>query len=400
MKTASAFHRRPAGAAPLAAIAFSLLTAAAAANPDGPYDKLPADGCLRCHTCPVPTKENPCVLMCARLVGTPSKVEDGPDIVILDQLVDQYLPVPFDHKGHARMAEMTRGCASCHHYTPEGMTHPACRTCHDPGSAGTDIAKPGLKGAYHRQCLNCHKEWTDEKDCIKCHAPKTGTPSATPSGESAVSKDDLLGRMHPPIPEPDTEIYRADGRDSAGPLVIFRHREHVHRFGLACVECHHEENCTRCHTEGNGHKQRERTVEEHHKPCLACHTRDMEPAAGEKACKRCHWKPNDERPRSFDHADTGWPLSRYHEKRNCRDCHKSVPFTKLERDCAKCHKNWSPDTFDHTITGQQLDEQHRDTDCSECHRDGNFTAPPACSECHDDTVKFPAKRPGPQVSQK
>ncbi|MCB9867612.1 MAG: cytochrome c3 family protein [Phycisphaerales bacterium] len=375
-----------------------LLAGAARANPDSPYDKLPAEGCLRCHTCPAPTKENPSLLICARLVGTPNKVEDGPDIVILDQLVDLYLPVPFDHRGHARMAEMTRGCATCHHYTPEGMTHPACRTCHDATSAGTDIAKPGLKGAYHRQCLNCHREWTDEKDCVKCHAPKAG---ASGDADTGVTKDDLLGRMHPPIPEPDTEIYRAEARESAGALVIFRHREHVHRFGLTCVECHHEDNCTRCHTEGNGHSQRERTVAEHHKPCLACHACDMdETCSSKERCQRCHWKPNEPRPKSFDHADTGWPLNRYHRDHNCRECHKAVPFAKVERSCNGCHKGWTPENFDHTITGQGLDERHAETDCGECHRGRDFTAPPVCTECHDEEVTYPAKRPGPQVSQR
>ena len=29
----------------------------------------------------------------------------GPDVVILGELQKTYLPVPFDHKGHAKMAE-------------------------------------------------------------------------------------------------------------------------------------------------------------------------------------------------------------------------------------------------------------------------------------------------------
>jgi len=372
---------------------------AAAPHPEGPYDKLPSEGCLRCHTCAEPTPEVPCLLTCSRAAVTPSRVEDGPDIVILDQLVELYLPVPFDHKGHARMAEMTHGCATCHHFTPPGTPHPACRTCHDPKSAGTDIAKPGLKGAYHRQCLNCHKEWTDEKDCVKCHAPKTGTPLDALA--ATVTKDDLLGRMHPPIPEPDTEIYRAEARNAAGKLVIFRHREHIHRFGLACVECHHEDNCRRCHSAGNGHQQQQRTLAEHHKPCLVCHAVDMdESGADQSRCKRCHWSSGEPRPRSFDHADTGWPLSRYHADKSCRACHKTVPFAKLERRCATCHGDWAPGKFDHAVTGQQLDETHAGIDCADCHAGGDYTAKPTCGECHNaEEVSFPSKRPGQQVQR-
>jgi hypothetical protein len=382
----------------LALIAAWAVSASAQAtpHPEGPYDQLPTQGCRRCHSCEKPTPDTPCLLTCIRTAVTPSRVEDGPDIVILDQLVDIYLPVPFDHKGHARMAEMTHGCATCHHFTPPGTPHPACRTCHDPKSAGTDMAKPGLKGAYHRQCLNCHKEWTDEKDCIKCHAPKTGaSPDAL---AAAVTKDDLLGRMHPPIPEPDTEIYRADARASAGQLVIFRHREHIHRFGLACAECHHEDNCRRCHSQGNGHQQRKRTITEHHKPCVVCHTADTdESRENQDHCKRCHWSPGEPRPRNFDHADTGWPLGRYHAERSCRDCHKAVPFTKLDRNCASCHQEWSSDNFDHTVTGQKLDETHAALDCTDCHAERNFTARPVCADCHDaDEISFPGKRPGPQ----
>lgn len=365
------------------------------ADVKGPYDEMPATGCLRCHTCAQPTAETPCLLECLRKAMTPSRIEDGPDVVILDQLSDVYLPVPFDHRGHARMSDMAGGCATCHHFTPAGAPHPACRSCHDPNSAGTDIAKPGLKGAYHRQCLNCHKEWTDEKDCNKCHTPKAGSPPA--DSPRAVTKDDLLGRMHPPIPEPDTEIYRASKEKSAGPLVIFRHREHIHRFGLACVECHHEENCSRCHNQDQDRQPRERTLADHHKPCLVCHASDMdESSANQQRCKRCHWSPGEPQPKAFDHADTAWPLNEYHRTLSCRKCHRTVPFTKLDSKCGACHSEWSPETFNHAVTGQVLDERHAEVDCADCHAGRDFAAKPACGECHDEEeISFPARRPGP-----
>jgi len=325
----------------------------------------------------------------------------GPDIVILDELQEAYLPVPFDHKGHADMAEMTRGCVLCHHYTPEGEQHPACKSCHDVSIKGTGIDKPGLKGAYHRQCLNCHKDWIDPSDCGICHRRRTVGPRIRDA--AAPSTDDILGRMNCPITEPQTEVYRARSKEGVDSVVIFRHWEHVNRFGLPCAACHHEDNCTRCHTRNSGEK-RPLTVKEHHQPCLGCHEPDMNEGMREIAgkCRRCHWQEGQPRIAPFDHANTGWPLSRYHDGLNCRACHATLPFGKQDRNCNACHESWTPANFDHTVTGQGLDATHLNHDCAECHIDRRFDQPPTCDECHDedDGISFPAKRPGPPVGEK
>jgi len=367
--------------------------------------------CRRCHSCDRPTPENKCLLACSR--ETTRKAEFypygrlGPDVIILNELEKIYLPVPFDHRGHAEMAEMAEGCVTCHHHTPRGRPHPPCRTCHDILGAGTKIAKPGLKGAFHRQCLNCHREWMNERDCEICHRTKTRRLGSDDTPDS-LTKDDALGRMHPlgqmhpPIPEPDTEIYRADSKQGEGSQVIFRHREHVRRFGLKCVECHHKENCTRCHIRA-GEQKRPRVPGEHHRLCIQCHKRDMDEATTEITgeCERCHWRQGQQKPEPFDHADTGWPLSEFHERSSCRDCHESVPFVELNSDCNACHGDWEPDSFDHLVTRQVLDENHAEQDCELCHIERRFDRPPTCDECHDeedDGIAFPARRPGPVVA--
>ena len=357
-------------------------------------------GCRRCHYCDRPTPKNKCLLhpclrneMAGRGVGLPD--DRGPDVVILDELEGVYLPVPFDHKGHADMADMAGGCTVCHHFTPEGEKHPACKSCHDVSAAGTDIHKPGLKGAYHQQCLNCHRDWIDETDCAKCHARKAGGSN---SGDSdwAPTKDVLLGQMHPPIPEPETDFYTGGTGRTSDTLVVFRHKEHVHQFGLNCVECHHEPSCTRCHTRA-GEQDRQLTLVEHHKPCLQCHKRDMDGSNSSAECDRCHWQEGKPKPKRFDHAATGWPLNKFHQDISCRNCHPGVPFVKLNNDCNACHSGWNPSVFDHSVTGQALDENHAEQDCEMCHAERKFDRPPTCSECHDedDGITFPAKRPGP-----
>lgn len=348
--------------------------------------------CDRCHTCTDPTAGEACLRSCTRAEMLRREREfsakRGPRVVILDELEDVYLPVAFDHEGHSAMGQMAGGCSLCHHYTPEGMEHPACKTCHEINVGQGDIRKPGLKGAYHRQCLSCHREWGGETRCSICHHAKSG-PARAAAAVRVPTPDDLVGRMHPPIPEPEVEIYQTEREGYPPSKAIFRHKEHVHSYGLRCAECHREDSCNRCHEAGKKHEQRQRTLDEHHKPCLECHRND--------ACESCHYETGHQPPPPFDHGRTGWPLTRYHKDKGCRACHTTVPFGPQEKECNACHKAWSPTNFDHAVTGQILDDNHSALDCVACHADRRFDRTPVCSDCHEDDegITFPARRPGP-----
>jgi hypothetical protein len=313
---------------------------------------------------------------------------------MLDRLEGIYVPVPFDHKSHARMAEMTRGCIVCHHCRAEDREYATCVTCHGIEDDGTDVRRPGLKKAYHLRCLNCHKDWIDETDCATCHPVKAARPLADAGPTPTV--DEVLERMHPPMAEPSSKVFCVESGEGTESVIIFRHWEHVHRFGLGCGNCHLEPNCVRCHIKGA--RPKPRVASEHHRPCSYCHGANMvgdSKVAGR--CKRCHWQKGDPKISPFDHADIGWPLGKYHEARGCRDCHKNVPFVKQSTDCNSCHKEWKPDTFDHTVTGQVLDENHKEIDCALCHARREFDSSPKCGECHDEGegFVFPKKLPGP-----
>ena len=121
----------------------------------------------------------------------------GPDSVELESLAELYEPVTFDHAMHV---DLTDGnCAECHHHTTGmapsdencGRCHQesgeeaavvACRGCHaekrfaakylaaiEADHMVYHVGKPGLKGAYHQNCLGCHVEMGAPAGCQDCH---------------------------------------------------------------------------------------------------------------------------------------------------------------------------------------------------------------------------------------
>jgi len=114
-----------------------------------------------------------------------------PENVTIKGMVDKYEPAQFPHRriikklasmmeedGMANFfhgKEETTLCTGCHHNSPASEGPPKCASCHGGTFAfkadGED--RPGLKGAYHGQCITCHQKMEIEKptatDCISCH---------------------------------------------------------------------------------------------------------------------------------------------------------------------------------------------------------------------------------------
>ncbi|MCO6436049.1 MAG: cytochrome c3 family protein [Phycisphaerae bacterium] len=345
-----------------------------------------ATNCGNCHYCETPKHSAPCLRNpCTRHLVPTAELAAVSDVIVLGVLENTYLPVPFDHRGHAEKAEMGDGCATCHHHSSAGQPPPPCRACHDPAASGTSVDLPGLRGAYHQQCLACHREWSDERACELCHRRKAGSRVAAAPGPG-----EILGRMHPPIPSPAGEFYEGSANREASGRVLFRHGEHADRFGLRCVDCHRESSCARCHSRSD-EARRNSTLVEHHAPCVRCHRDDMS-LAGRSAgrCEKCHIPDGTPLRGLFDHATVaGWPLKSYHAGVPCRSCHADVPFEAPSKECSACHEPWDAGAFDHAITGQVLDENHAEIDCSTCHQDGRYDRPPVCTDCHEGEMRFP-----------
>jgi len=342
--------------------------------------------CRSCHLCDNPTRQNPCLRGCPRhdMLTVAHSADEGPDLLVLDKLARRYEPVVFTHRRHAEMAAFADGCATCHHHNPElGIS--ACEVCHEQNPRRADLSRPSLRGAYHRQCMGCHREWSHDTACSVCHALQDDAGGDEPAADAT----DIVGAGHPEIVEPEKVIFETESE--MGCFVSFHHNDHTGRFGLACTDCHREESCSRCHDRTPaaaapaGPDIEELDFDTIHRSCFACHADDD--------CEQCHR----EAPHGpFDHAtDTGWALGHRHESLGCRRCHGEGPrFTALDRRCETCHLDWQPGRFDHAaVTGQALDDNHADLECEMCHEERAFAEPPACDYCHDET-SVPAQRPG------
>jgi hypothetical protein len=346
--------------------------------------------CLTCHTNDRPTKEAPGLVKCPRrkmMMPGFHKVEEGPEYLVLDEISNKFGPVIFDHRTHAHMAEMKDGCYGCHHYNEAKPIQP-CKECHSTSRVRTDLSKPDLKGARHRQCIDCHYQWSGSVECSSCHSPK----DARSSIKANTDLKSLKKKIYPKVEIPSKMIYQT--KNENGKIVTFFHDEHANKFGFKCVDCHQDQNCGKCHDQKKKAKpgaplqiNERRSMNDLHRPCFTCHSNDK--------CGVCH---SDKPKAAFDHAaSAGWPLGKFHVKLSCQKCHgNGNKFKKLDNNCVACHKNWNMKTFNHKKTGLALDETHSGFDCGDCHIDKNFGKKPSCKNCHDDK-SYPANKPGKTI---
>lgn len=118
------------------------------------------------------------------------KDEDIPDQIVISALSEKYEPVKFPHKkiisalekniNNSRIASYFHNgrdsiCQGCHHNAPASTQPIKCGSCHINQTQDKESSMPGIKGAYHMQCMGCHKEMGIEKpaSCTDCHNEKT-----------------------------------------------------------------------------------------------------------------------------------------------------------------------------------------------------------------------------------
>ena len=220
----------------------------------------------KCPVCPV------CPVAAVKETGAALKASDGPDASILYHLTDLYTPVKFAHKAHTGYAE---NCTVCHHHHSEIEKTPPCRECH--GQPFKTLAKPGLKGAYHRQCMNCHREsGSGPLGCEECHEKRKAPGKNEAKGPEGIKDTIQLGHI----------------AREYGP-VKFDHKIHLD-MADTCQDCHHHHGeiektppCRECHntrTTASGEKK-PGIMDAYHKQCLDCHKGK---GGGPQKCEGCH----------------------------------------------------------------------------------------------------------------
>lgn len=338
--------------------------------------------CSTCHSCDIPTKENPCIKVCPResMIRIDQPATDAPKIFVIDKIreTDIYAAVKFSHLTHAEMSGLAGGCRTCHHYNPPGNVI-GCSDCHESSRKRTDISKPDLKGAYHQQCMNCHRAWSGSTNCTVCHELKGKEKSQT----AVVSNNGK--RIHPEIKTPDKISFAT--KTKQGKLVTFYHNEHINLFNLECSDCHSNESCIKCHAADKTTSAKKISEKVKHKKCSSCHNT----AAN---CSSCH---SNSEAGGFNHKSvTGFDLSKFHSKLDCTRCHTNGSgFKGLNNECKSCHGTWTLENFKHKSTGLALDETHSELECENCHKESSYSKP-VCEDCHDDK-SYPNNLPGKRV---
>ncbi len=96
-------------------------------------------------------------VMIPLLAGALFSVED---VIVLPKTGHRKPPITFSHRAHADDYGAT--CVECHH-TGKNVK---CSSCHLRRDKGNII---NLKGAFHQQCLGCHRKTSGPKACGRCH---------------------------------------------------------------------------------------------------------------------------------------------------------------------------------------------------------------------------------------
>jgi hypothetical protein len=115
-----------------------------------------------------------------------------PETVVIKTMADKYEPVRLPHRKIVNTLfnkikdnkltnyfhhEKGTICQGCHHNSPAAAKPPSCASCHGKPFNEKDPFKPGLKGAYHRQCMECHKAMDIvipvSTNCTACHPKKS-----------------------------------------------------------------------------------------------------------------------------------------------------------------------------------------------------------------------------------
>lgn len=344
---------------------------------------------------------------------------------------NDYEPVRFMHSAHAHHTD--GDCTKCHHRVQRqdgdrvGRTiesvdmasfHPSsCIACHQYANEADAPTRPGIKGAYHQQCIGCHEKSalkTAPTDCQSCHH------RFVPSHDQLI---DIVGHPDPRTvtlhclechPESGTEVLKTSHWRWQGASPDAKGKEHAQTLGkLSTINSYcisvasNMERCTQCHI-GYGKFTNSADFEDAGRiDCLVCHdktgtykksaansgmpeaTVDLGHVARNvgrptrKNCGACHFfgggganvKHGDLEPALVDPSDDmDVHMGRYDLL--CQDCHTTskheiagkasgLPTSTSRLKCEQCHGD-HPHANSQSV-GFHLESHLDNMTCQTCH---------------------------------
>jgi len=376
-------------------------------------------------------------------LGTPT-IEDAPSVriinnPIINQYSDMYEPVRFMHRKHANVL---KDCTLCHHRIPreEGDTYgmpvnmqmlrekeevPAgCAVCHTRPFNPKQLNTPGLKGAYHQLCMDCHKESEQvphvrgpaiysamvrgpiartldtraPTDCLACH------PKRVPDHKELVKLDNSADAMA--VTKNCLSCHEKEGKailktshwnwHGPSPYTVGHEKrtdlgKKQNTINNFCINLNGNwERCTSCHI-GYGWKDKNFDFTDMTRiDCLVCHDttktyKKAPPGAGfpKKNVDLVKVAQNVGRPSratcgtnchfvggggdAVKHGDMNTNIE---EPKGTCDVHMGVDGKGMDFKCQDCHK-----TRNHMISGRSLSvpAAEGDLSCEYCHTDRPHT---------------------------
>ena len=370
---------------------------------------------------------------------TPS-IADAPKVMMMNSKVvnkysDLYEPVRFMHSKHANVL---KDCSICHHRMPredgdkygepvsmlqlqEKEQEPvSCSVCHDLPFDPKNLHTPGLKGAYHQLCMDCHREAEQvphmrgavqysamvrgpiartldtraPTDCLACHAKKVPNHNQLVKLSGNVSPTDVTKNCLSCHKEEGEAILKTSHWNWHGPSPYTVGHEKRTDLGKKtntinnfCISLSGNwARCTSCHI-GYGWEDDSFDFTDMTKiDCLVCHDqtgkyKKAPPAAGmpvknldlitiaqnvgrpsrDNCGMNCHFMGGG--GDAVKHGDMSSFLSKPDKN---HDVHMGVSGGGLDFRCQDCHK-----TRNHMISGRSVSipVAEGDLSCEYCHTD-------------------------------
>ncbi|NWG08002.1 MAG: hypothetical protein HXY35_15100 [Chloroflexi bacterium] len=334
-------------------------------------------------------------------------------------------------------------CASCHTDVHSGQMGRNCADCHNPrdwkdvdfnhsktgfpligGHSGVACANCHVNGRYKgtpSNCYACHAAKDPHggqfgSECGSCHKPTSWKDVNFDHGKTGFPLNGGHGKVQ-------CKACHSNGvfKDTPRECVACHAKDDAHngQFGTVCSACHDTSKwknatfnhgntgfplagshanvaCKSCHANN--------TYKGTPKNCFACHSgKDAHKGQFGTDCGSCH-KPTKWSDVSFNHGNTGFPLSGKHNNVQCKACHangyKGTPTNcyachankdehngQFGTNCGSCHtpSGWGNATFNHNNTGFPLVGKHAKLNCTKCHSNGTYKGTPTqCVACHKD----------------